>query len=65
MGRESVESVRQVSKRSTMERICQRAKSSVQIERMNAIERVRHDESGDSEDELPCVIGGEHEGDSI
>ena len=31
-------------------------------------ERVREDESGDSEDgedELPCVIGGEREGDSI
>ena len=31
-------------------------------------ERVRGDESGDSEDgedELPCVIGGEREGDSI
>ena len=31
-------------------------------------ERVRHDESGDSEDgedELPCVIGGEREADSI
>ena len=29
---------------------------------------MRHDESGDSEDgedELPCVIGGEREGDSI
>ena len=31
-------------------------------------ERVRDDESGDSEDgedELPCVIGGEREGESI
>jgi len=31
-------------------------------------ERVKEDESGDSdngEDELPCVIGGEREGDSI
>ena len=28
-------------------------------------ERVRDDESGDSEDELPCVIGDEREGDSI
>ena len=31
-------------------------------------ERVREDESGDSEDgedELPCVLGGEREGDSI
>ena len=27
--------------------------------------RLRHDESGDSEDELPCVIGGEREGESI
>jgi len=26
---------------------------------------VRDDESGDSEDELPCVIRGEREGDSI
>ena len=25
-------------------------------------ELVRHNESGDSEDELPCVIGGEREG---
>ena len=25
-------------------------------------ERVSHDESGVSEDELPCVIGGEREG---
>ena len=28
-------------------------------------EQVRHDESGDREDELPCVIGGEREADSI
>ena len=28
-------------------------------------ERVRHGESGDNEDESPCVIGGEREGDSI
>ena len=27
--------------------------------------RVRHDDSGDSEDELLCVIGGERDGDSI
>ena len=26
---------------------------------------MRHDESGDNEDEPPCVIGGEREGDSI
>ena len=26
---------------------------------------MRHDESGDSEDELPCVIGGEREGESM
>jgi len=42
-----------------VERICQRAKS----EGNN--ERVRHDESGESEDELSCLIGGEREGDSI
>ena len=42
-----------------VERVCQRAKSSVQKN-----ERVRDDESFDSEDELPCVIGGEREGDS-
>ena len=45
-----------------VERICQRAKSSVQNEQMT------EDESGDSEDgkdELPCVIGSEREGDSI
>ena len=28
-------------------------------------ERVRHDESGDSEDERPCMIGGEREEDSM
>ena len=44
-----------------VERICQRARSKVQSKN----ERVRHDESGDSEDEPSCVIGGEREGNSI
>jgi len=47
-----------------VERICQRAKSSLFSSEWKN-ERVREDKSGDNEDELPCVIGGEREGDSI
>jgi len=59
-----VESVRQERKRSMVERIYQRALSSEW-----KTERATKDWSGDSEDgeddELPCVTGGEGEGDCI